>query len=132
MDFAFLGKCDRKIYFWRLFIMKRKTTKLRELFASDDLLVVSSCYDALSAIIQQEAGLRCIGLSGNTSSASRARQARPGHHDPHRDDDARARAINEVIDIPMLADADTGFGGVQQHHADRPGFRVRGLRGHPH
>jgi 2-methylisocitrate lyase-like PEP mutase family enzyme len=87
--------------------MKRMTTVLRELLASDDILVCPGIYDALSARIAERAGFKMVGLGGYAMGASL------GMGEPlmSLDDVTTAcRYITSAINIPLRTDAGAGFG----------------------
>ncbi len=86
---------------------KRMTTVLREMLASDKILVYPGIYDALSAMIAERVGFKMVGLGGN------ALGAHLGTSEPLLclEDLVRAcRYITAAINIPLKVDADAGFG----------------------
>jgi methylisocitrate lyase len=87
--------------------MKRMTTVLREMLASDKILVYPGIYDALSAKIAERVGFQMVGLGGY------ALGAHLGTSEPLLclEDLVRAcRYITAAINIPLKVDADAGFG----------------------
>ena len=89
--------------------MVRQTTKLRELLATNDYLVAPCAYDALSARAIQAAGFKIAGTTGYGMHGAVLGQP-----------DTGLLALNETVsilskmadavDIPILADAEGGYG----------------------
>ena len=92
-------------------IMGRQTTKLRELLATNDYLVAPCAYDALSARAIQAAGFKVAGTTGYGMHGAVLGQP-----------DTGLLALNETVsilskmadavDIPILADAEGGYGSA--------------------
>ena len=91
--------------------MVRQTTKLRELLATNDYLVAPCAYDALSARAIQAAGFKVAGTTGYGMHCAVLGQP-----------DTGLLALNETVsilskmadavDIPILADAEGGYGSA--------------------
>ena len=91
--------------------MGRQTTKLRELLATNDDLVAPCAYDALSARAIQAAGFKVAGTTGYGMHGAVLGQP-----------DTGLLALNETVsilskmadavDIPILADAEGGYGSA--------------------
>lgn len=82
---------------------------MRELVRSADPVLVPGCYDALSARLVEEAGFPAVYMTGFGSSASRLGSPDVGLMTmPEMVDNAR-RIVN-AVGIPVIADADTGYG----------------------
>ena len=84
--------------------------RLRELLEGGPL-VVPGAYDALTALLVQEAGFGAIYLGG--SAVSYTQLGRPdvglvGYSDVL----DRLRVIRDRVDLPVIVDIDTGYGGV--------------------
>lgn len=85
--------------------------RLRELLRGPDIVVVPGAADALTAKVIQEAGFGAVYATG-------AGFANAGYGIPDVGlvgVDAvveHARRLTDAVDIPVIADADTGFGGV--------------------
>jgi 2-methylisocitrate lyase-like PEP mutase family enzyme len=87
--------------------MKRMTTVLRELMASEKVLVYPGVYDPITARTAETLGFRMVGLPGN-SLGSHLCTAEPLLCLPEL---VRAsRRITDAINIPLKVDADAGFG----------------------
>lgn len=88
----------------------RTTTRLRELLASADLLVAPGAYDGLSARLIAQAGFPLVYMTGFGTAASVLGQPDVGLLTMS-EMVSRASALATVTgDIPLIADADTGYG----------------------
>lgn len=83
--------------------------RLRELFAQPEPLMMPGCGDALFARLVERAGFNAMYISGAWIAASH------GFPDVgiigRTDVLDRARAVTRAVDIPVVVDIDTGFGG---------------------
>lgn len=88
----------------------RTTTRLRRLLAGPALLVAPGAYDALSARLIAEAGFPAVYMTGFGTAASVLGQPDVGLLTMS-EMVARASALALVVgDLPLIADADTGYG----------------------
>lgn len=88
----------------------RTTTRLRRLLAGPDLLVAPGAYDALSARLIAQAGFPAVYMTGFGTAASVLGQPDVGLLTMS-EMVARASALAAVVgDVPLIADADTGYG----------------------
>lgn len=87
------------------------TTSLAELIKRPRIVVAPGCHDALGAKALQRAGFEAAYMSGNGLSASLLGAPDIGLLTMS-EMVARTRAIAAAIDIPLIADADTGYGNV--------------------
>src|SRR6202048_1908017 len=88
----------------------RTTTRLRELLAGPYLLVAPGAFDALSARLIAQAGFSAVYMTGFGTAASVLGQPDIGLLTMN-EMVSRAAALAAVIgDIPLIADADTGYG----------------------
>lgn len=84
---------------------------LRERLAEEDLLMAIGAWDALTARMAQQAGAEAVYMSGSCVSSS-------VHGGPDvgltsmTEMAERARQMAGVLDVPFIADADTGYGNV--------------------
>src|SRR5438105_10796446 len=86
------------------------TTRLRELLAGPDMLVVPGAYDALSARLIAQAGFPAVYMTGFGTAASVLGQPDVGLLTMS-EMVSRAAALAAVVgDRPLIADADTGYG----------------------
>ncbi|GAB4112671.1 MAG: isocitrate lyase/PEP mutase family protein [Candidatus Caldatribacteriota bacterium] len=89
----------------------KKTTQLKKLLTAKEILVMPGCYDCLSAIIIEKAGFKATQCSGYGFSASLLGKPDYGlmtftevvNH---------TRNIVNSVNIPVMADGDTGYGNV--------------------
>ena len=88
-----------------------KNQRLRELLARPGIVPAATCYDALSALIAEKAGFELIGMGGNGAIASEL-----GYPDLEiatlTEMVEHARHMAARLRVPMFADADAGYGVV--------------------
>jgi len=84
-------------------------TGLRERFEAGEMVLAPGCYDALGARLVEEAGFPAAYMTGFGSAASRLGRPDVGLMTLSEMVD-NARRIAQAIDIPVIADADTGYG----------------------
>src|SRR5207237_5290638 len=88
----------------------RATTRLRELLSGPELLVAPGAYDALSARLITQAGFQAVYMTGFGTAASVLGQPDVGLLTMS-EMVSRAAALAAVVgDVPLIADADTGYG----------------------
>src|SRR5688572_33154568 len=85
--------------------------KLRHLLQSRKTLVKPGAYNALSAMIIEKAGFPCCGVTGYGVSASLLGKPDVGLITLNEIVMA-TRYIASAVSIPVIADADTGFGNA--------------------
>jgi 2-methylisocitrate lyase-like PEP mutase family enzyme len=84
---------------------------LRALLASGHMVLAPGCFDALGARLVEEAGFAAVYMTGFGSAASRLGRPDVGLMTlPEMVDNARR--IAQAVDIPVIADADTGYGNA--------------------
>jgi len=91
--------------------MTARRAALRALVAKKQGLVVPGAYDGISARLVQQAGFPAVYMTGYGTAASRlglpdlgfAGLAEMADH---------ARNLAAVLDVPLIADADTGYGNA--------------------
>ncbi len=84
---------------------------LRERFAAGEMVLAPGCYDALGARLVEAAGFPAAYMTGFGSAASRLGRPDVGLMAmPEMVDNARR--IVDAVDIPVVADADTGYGNA--------------------
>ena len=85
--------------------------RFRQLLAEPGIILAPGAYDCLTAVIIQQAGFPAVYMTGAGSSV-----ARLGYPDlalaTMSEMVANASDITRAVDIPVIADADTGYGGV--------------------
>lgn len=88
----------------------RTTTRLRELLAGPDLIIAPGAYDALSARLIAQAGFSTVYMTGFGTAASVLGQPDVGLLTMS-EMVSRASALAAAVgDLPLIADADTGYG----------------------
>ncbi|HUA71854.1 MAG TPA: oxaloacetate decarboxylase [Solirubrobacteraceae bacterium] len=82
---------------------------LRDRFDAGEMVLAPGCYDALGARLIEEAAFGAVYMTGFGSAASRLGRPDIGLMSlPEMVDNARR--IAQAVDIPVIADADTGYG----------------------
>jgi len=84
--------------------------RLRELLAGDRLLVAPGAYDALSARLVEQAGFDLVYMTGYGATASLLGRPDVGLLSMSEMAD-QARRFVQAVAIPVIADADNGYGG---------------------
>jgi carboxyvinyl-carboxyphosphonate phosphorylmutase len=85
--------------------------RFRELLAKPGIIVAPGAYDCLTATIIQQAGFPTVYMTGAGTSV--ARLGRPDLALASMTEMvSNAADIAQAVDIPVIADADTGYGGV--------------------
>ena len=95
-------------------MQKQKTLKSR--LSMPEVLVAPGVYDALTALIAEQAGMEAVFLSGSSVSYSQIARADIGLITMNEIADVCAR-ICDRVEIPVLVDVDSGFGNAA--HAAR-------------
>jgi carboxyvinyl-carboxyphosphonate phosphorylmutase len=85
--------------------------RLRERFAAGEMVLAPGCYDALSARLVEEAGFDAAYMTGFGSAASLLGRPDVGLLTMSEMVD-NARRIAATVGIPVIADADTGYGNA--------------------
>ena len=102
--------------------------RIRELLARDQILVAPGAYDALTARLVERAGFEAVYLSG--AGVSYTHLARPDIGLVTLDEMLRrAEAICSAVNIPVLADGDTGFGNAINVQRTVRAYERAGLAG---
>ncbi len=91
--------------------MLRKTTRLRELLKARKTLFIPGCFNPMSARVLDQVGFPAIYMSGYGSSLSVTGLPDAGLI-TLTEMVANARAIASVIRVPLIADADNGYGNA--------------------
>ena len=89
----------------------KKPKRLRQLLARPQILVMPCAYDALSARLIEAAGYDACFLSGAAVAASQLGMPDIGLL-TMTEVVTQARRMAEAIEVPLLADADTGYGNA--------------------
>ncbi len=89
----------------------RKTALLRKMLEAREPLVMCGAYDALSAILIERAGFKAIQCTGFGIAASMIAKPDVGLLSYGEMLD-QTRRIIQAVDLPVMGDGDTGFGGA--------------------
>lgn len=91
--------------------MEKMTTKLRKLLARDEILVAPGAHDVLTAKIIEKEGFEAVYMTGYGTSASLLGKPDVGLL-TMTEMAQRAANIAEAVNIPVIADGDTGYGNA--------------------
>src|SRR5579883_3489589 len=91
--------------------MSKTRAALREALQGDGILAVPAAYDGFSARLVEQAGFRAVYLTGNGMSGSVLGQPDVGLM-TLTEVAAVARNVAACVDIPVMVDADTGYGNA--------------------
>jgi 2-methylisocitrate lyase-like PEP mutase family enzyme len=86
-------------------------SELRRQLAGNDAVIAPGCYDALTALMIEQAGFHCAYVSGASVSFTRIGRPDLGLTTLTEVADAVAN-MRERTEIPLIVDADTGFGNA--------------------
>jgi 2-methylisocitrate lyase-like PEP mutase family enzyme len=100
--------------------------RLRELLAAPGILVLPGVFNGFSARLVEQAGYRAAAISGAGVSESFLGWADRGVL-TFEDNLRVCRALAECVAIPLLADADTGYGNALNVHFTVRAFEKAGL-----
>ena len=89
----------------------KKNARLRELIAQPGIVVAPGCHDGLTARLVQQSGFQVCYMGGNGTMASYLGIPDIGIGTAT-EMITRARYLAETLDIPLVCDADTGYGDV--------------------
>lgn len=105
-----------------------KARVFREMMNAPGLIVAPGVYDALGARIVQDTGFQAVYMTGNGAMASLL-----GKPDlslaTMTEMVTRAHQISACVDIPMICDADTGYGGLSNVRRTVEEFEAAGIAG---
>lgn len=108
--------------------MATKTRRLRELIEADPILAMPGVYDGFSARLVQAAGFDAGFITGSGVSEASLGWADMGIMGL--EENVRvARALAGCCDLPLLADADTGYGNAVNVHFTVRAFEQAGVAG---
>jgi 2-methylisocitrate lyase-like PEP mutase family enzyme len=108
--------------------MASKTQRFRQLIEADEILIQPGIYDGFSARLVQQMGFKSAAISGAGLSETRLGWADVGLMGDEENLHA-SRAIAACVDIPVSADADTGYGNAINVHFTVRGFEQAGVDG---
>jgi 2-methylisocitrate lyase-like PEP mutase family enzyme len=100
-------------------------TKLKQRLAETTVLLAPGVYDALSALLAEQAGFEALYLSGASIAYTRLGRSDVGLTTYSEVEDVLAR-ITERVRAPLIVDADTGFGNALNVQRTVRGFERAG------
>jgi len=103
--------------------MANETFKAR--LARNDIVLAPGVYDALSALVAEQAGFEALYLSGASIAYTRLARSDVGLTTFTEVEDTLAR-ITERVGLPVIVDADTGFGNALNTQRTVRGFERAG------
>lgn len=89
----------------------RSTTRLRHMLAAPGIVVAPGAYDGFSARLIEAAGFRCIYMTGAGTAASHLGQPDLGLT-TLTEMATHAAHLAACVSVPLIADADTGYGNA--------------------
>lgn len=106
----------------------KKTTQLKQYILSKELLVMPGVFDSISALIAQKCGIKAIQASGYGLAASYLGKPDVAILTKSQMIDL-TRNICAAVDIPVMADGDTGFGNAVNLYYAVKEFEAAGAAG---
>ena len=103
----------------------RATTKLRNIFSSGRIAVAPGAYDGLSARLVEQAGFRAVYASGGAIARSTGVPDLSLISVTEIVD--RLASMVDVVEVPIIADADTGYGNALNARAAARAFERAGV-----
>ncbi|MDH3288425.1 MAG: isocitrate lyase/PEP mutase family protein [Betaproteobacteria bacterium] len=100
--------------------------RLRDLLASKRLIVAPGIYDAYGACLVEQAGFEAVYMTGNGVSASLLGRPDVGLVDLTMIT-AHAHRVASAVEIPLICDADTGYGNAVNVRRTVQEFEAAGL-----
>lgn len=94
-----------------IIIHNPQASVLRRLLAGPEFLTLPGVYDALTAKIAAKAGFKCLVMGGYSIAASRLGQPDVGYL-TMTEMTQSLKSICDAVDLPVLADGDTGYGNA--------------------
>ena len=101
--------------------------RLKQLLASGELILAPGVFEMFSARIADRMGFNALYMTGYGISASYLGQPDAGLV-TYTDMTSRARTIAEGTNTPLIADADTGFGGLINVRQTVRGYEAAGVQ----
>ncbi len=105
--------------------MNNDLKNLTQRLASPEILLAPGVYDALTALIAEQAGFEAIYLSGASIAYSHLGRSDVGLTTYTEVEQTLAR-ITERVEVPVIVDADTGFGNALNVIRTVKGFEKAG------
>lgn len=106
----------------------KKNARLRELINQPGIVVAPGCHDGLTARLVQQNGFQVCYMGGNGTMASYLGIPDIGIGTAT-EMVTRARYLADVLDIPLVCDADTGYGDVSSVARTVKAYEAAGVSG---
>ncbi|MCX5909300.1 MAG: isocitrate lyase/PEP mutase family protein, partial [Deltaproteobacteria bacterium] len=106
----------------------RKTTAMRRLLQKEDVILAPGCFNALSATLVEQAGFKAIYVSGAAVAGNYLGYPDMGLATMSEVLD-NVRNICQVTTLPVICDADTGFGNALNMSRTIREFEAAGVAG---
>ena len=103
-----------------------KARALRERLAKGEFILAPGIYDGISARVANQMGFPALYMTGYGATASMLGLPDAGLA-TYSDMVGRAEMICSVIDVPLIADADTGYGGLLNVQRTVRGYEAAGV-----
>ncbi len=107
---------------------ERKTTLLKRLIKDPKLLVVPRVHDCISALSAEKAGFQAVQVSGFGVAAALLGKPDFGLL-TYAENLMMTRYIAAAVEVPVMADADTGYGNALNVYRTVQGFEDAGVAG---
>jgi len=105
----------------------RTERRLKDILAQGDFIIAPGVFEMISARIADRIGFKALYMTGYGVSASHLGVADAGLVS-YRDMVDRARTIAGGVSTPLIADADTGFGGLLNVRQTVRGYEAAGVQ----
>lgn len=109
-------------------VAERKTTTLKRLIRDRSILVVPRVHDCISALSAEKAGFKTLQVSGFGVAAALLGKPDFGLL-TYAENLMMTRYIVAAVDVPVMADADTGYGNALNVYRTVQGFEDAGVAG---
>jgi 2-methylisocitrate lyase-like PEP mutase family enzyme len=109
----------------------KTTTTLRQLLRQPGIIVAPGAYDCLTAKIIEREGFPVVYMTGAGTAVTRIGKPDLGFASLT-EMLANASAIASTIRVPLIADADTGYGGALNVYRTIQEYEKAGVAGAPH
>src|SRR5215468_822636 len=103
------------------------TIQLKDVLAAGEFVIAPGVFEMISAKIADRVGFKALYMTGYGVSGSHLGLADAGLV-TYRDMVERARTIADGVSVPLIADADTGFGGLINVRQTVRGYEAAGVQ----
>src|SRR5260370_621996 len=103
-----------------------KAAQLRRLLAKGEFILAPGIFDGISARVADRMGFPALYMTGYGATASMLGLPDAGLA-TYSDMVGRAEMICSIVETPLIADADTGYGGLFNVHGTVRGYKAPGV-----